>query len=189
MQSSLFKGAIVGAIIAFIWSAISWMAIPWHKATVNRFHNEQAIVDTMMTAAPKDGIYIFPYGFECNSKGACSSEGGQKQMGASTVKQPMIFASVSHREMKMCAGSFIMSFIIYFISAVLIAWLLLQTKSTIFWHKTLFVTIVGLTAGIMTYLPLLSWWSYPAGYVWVHIADLTITWFLAGLAMAKLVRK
>ena len=58
MWGSIFKGAIVGAIIAFLWSAISWIALPWHKMTLERFHDEQAVVDTMMESAKRQA-FIF----------------------------------------------------------------------------------------------------------------------------------
>ena len=110
-------------------------------------------------------------------------------MSGSMMKQPMVFASIKHGEMKQNAGPYIVNFIILFISAGLISWLLLQTKAMPFIHKAFFVAIVGLTAGVITYLPAWNWLGFPAGYVWVHIIDLTITWFLAGLAMAKVVKR
>ncbi len=186
MRGSIIKGAIVGAIIAFLWSAISWIALPWHKMTLERFQNEQAVIDTIMEAAPKNGIYILPYGFGNQAEQIQPS--GEEQMGES-MTHPMVFASVNHGGMKKHVGPYIMNFIILFITAGLISWLLLQTKAMAFIQKALFVAIVGLTAGVVTYLPAWNWLGFPAGYVWVHIIDLTITWFLAGLAIAKVVKK
>ena len=36
---SPWKGALVGGLIAFSWSAVSWLALPLHNATMNSFPN------------------------------------------------------------------------------------------------------------------------------------------------------
>ena len=60
MCKSIVKGAIFGGIILFVWYMISWMALPWHKSTMNVFKNSSEVEAFMMKETPKSGIYVLP---------------------------------------------------------------------------------------------------------------------------------
>lgn len=60
MIKKLVLGAVVGGIIVFAWGAVSWMALPWHEATLQRFSNEAQIAVAVRSGAHRDGVYFLP---------------------------------------------------------------------------------------------------------------------------------
>ncbi|MEQ1919893.1 MAG: hypothetical protein ABL955_11895, partial [Elusimicrobiota bacterium] len=55
---SPWKGAVVGGLIAFAWSAVSWMALPFHDMTISRFADPASVVNVLSANAPHSGIYV-----------------------------------------------------------------------------------------------------------------------------------
>ena len=60
MWKSLLRCGIVGGVIVFLWMMVSWMVLPMHKATMNKFVDESEVLSTITRYAPKDGIYVIP---------------------------------------------------------------------------------------------------------------------------------
>ncbi len=55
---SPWKGAVAGGLIVFAWSAVSWMALPFHDKTISSFGDPAALVNILEAGAPKSGVYI-----------------------------------------------------------------------------------------------------------------------------------
>ena len=47
------KAGILGGLILFVWSMISWMVIPWHTKTLHSFTSETAITQSIQANAPQ----------------------------------------------------------------------------------------------------------------------------------------
>ena len=60
MSTRNVTAVLAGGLIAFIWSSISWMAIPWHQPTMNIFEDEESVGRVIKAAAPEAGIYTYP---------------------------------------------------------------------------------------------------------------------------------
>src|SRR5689334_990254 len=56
----VFIAAFLGAIVCFIWGALSWMVLDWHSSGLNSFAQEDQVAKTLITAAPEPGVYLFP---------------------------------------------------------------------------------------------------------------------------------
>lgn len=178
MLKSLIKSAIVGGIIVYVWGMISWIVLPWHITTINRFTNPDAVSQVIIDNTPKDGMYVLV--------NMPSSENDQQ----STMSGPFMFASIQRAGMDMSSTKpFVISFIIQVVGAFFITWLYLQTKANRYWRGVFFITLIGFLVGILSLLTSWNWWGFSPGYVFVGIADLVISWFLGGLAIAKLARK
>ena len=83
----------------------------------------------------------------------------------------------------------VFSFLSLLLAALLITWLLMQTSGLSYIRQVMFVTAIGLSAGVMVHLPYWNWWKFPLCYTIVSIFDLVIAWFLAGLVMAKMCQR
>lgn len=174
MVRSVFLSSIVGGVVAFVWGFISWVIIPWHSADMHRFQDVEAVADVVAQNAPVDGIYMYH----------------PMEMQSSYDGMPFIFTSVNraHAQEKQTLP-LIRGFIIQVVSAFFISWLLIRTKSRKYWDLVTVSAVIGLVAGILTYLPAWNWWGIPTGYAAVGLIDSVITWFLAGLVMAKFLEK
>ena len=60
MTGRLFAGAVVGAIVLFLWGWLWFAAIPFGDAPFSKLPNEAAIVQTMVDAKLEKGTYIYP---------------------------------------------------------------------------------------------------------------------------------
>lgn len=169
LKTSLI-GGVLGGIILFVWSAVSWMVLPWHMMTLHSFKDEVAVVQTIQTNAPQSGMYMLPL------------------QETSQVKGPLVFASVYTQGMpSSMTSSLIISFITQIIVAFLVSWLL--TKITGGYLSRLGVVMLfALAASIQTDIAYWNWFHFDTMYTAVAIADMLIGWFLAGLLLAKLTK-
>lgn len=163
------KAGIVGAIVLFIWSMVSWMYLPWHYDTIHSFKDEKAITDVIQAQVTESGVYSYP----------AMTKDAKPQAVA-----PQIFASVSLRGTNASMViPMIISFITQLITALLVGWMLSKTHLS-YVRRVLFVTIFGLAGAIASKIPLWNWFGFDSMFTLVNIADVVISWFLAGIFMA-----
>ena len=180
-MDKVIKAGILGGIVLFIWSAISWMILPWHENTLNKFKVEPAIVQAITANITGPGIYFSPQVKE--------SAGQAKDTVASDTQantaEPMIFAAVSTiGKTNAMARAMGISFITQVLSAMFVAWLLLQAKGLSFIGRVGFVIVFALAASLITHIPYWNWFGFDTHYTFVEISDLLVSWFLAGLVLA-----
>jgi len=184
----LFIGALLGGVIVYAWGFISWVVLPWHTQGFAKFIDETAITQSFLTNAPEAGIYLLPNvhrsvgGLTKEEQEAARTESKER------MKQgPFAFVVIQPEGSDPGDASlYLRSLAIQVAAALLIMALLLQARISSYGQRVGFVALVGLTAGILTHLPYWSWWGFGAEYTVMQMADLTIGWTLAGLAMAKL---
>jgi len=175
----LIKAGVVGGLIIYIWYAISWMALPWHKTTIHQFKVDAAISQAIEANAPTSGIYLLPAMPEKEKTRADANNEAKHE--------PMVFAAVSLEGMPATMTRTLMiSLITHIVAAFLVAWLLLQTAQLSYIGRLSFILVFALAAGIVTNVPLWNWFKFDSQYILVNFGDLLISWFLAGLVMAKI---
>jgi hypothetical protein len=178
MIGRLMLGAVAGGLAAYLWGTISWMALPWHHATLRTFTNEVAVARVIEQNAPTPGVYLLlPYHWQHPTL--------EQQ---SVSKGLMLFGAVRRGSPDMTVyylrGLGVMALGALFISA-----LILMLPPLSYWQRVRLSAAIGLGAGVLVRLADWNWWSFSMPFTLVGIADLTITWFLAGLAIAKVVRR
>lgn len=175
MFSKILLGGIVGAIILFAWGMFSWMYLPWHMRTLNNFKDETAVSQAISANAPQSGIYVLP-------SMTTAEKGPQAGM-------PMVFASVDAKGMPASmTPQIIKGFIIQFIIAALLTWILLLSSRS-YAQNLGMIILLALTAAVAGNLPYWNWFSFDMNYTLVMIADTLVGWFLAGLALARIARR
>lgn len=168
MVKKLLWGALAGGAILFLWGALSWMALPWHNMTMQKFPNETAVAEFLIHQTPQDGVYRLPWNFH-------------KALGG-----PLVLASVAHQGGRPMVQASVFSFLIQALAAGFVTFLVLEGGIQKYWDRVGCVTVFAIAAGIVGYLPQWNWWGYSAGHVLVEMLDLVAGWFLAGLAIAKI---
>jgi len=187
MQKTLLKSALIGGLVVFLWSMFSWMVFPWHQSCMKKFSNEAEVASVIRDNAPTPGIYVLPN--TCAYKEGTSQHEITRGMDM-MEKGPFMFASVQPHGMgKMGPGPFIISLVTQFIGAFIAAWMLMQTKGLTHKQQIGFVTVFGLGVGVLGMLPAWNWWGFSGCYTIVGIIDLVISWFLAGVAMSRILKR
>jgi hypothetical protein len=171
-MKTYIKSGVLAGVVLFFWGAFSWMALPWHTATLHHFIDGRAVSNGLIANALQSGIYVTPMDTDATSQG--------------DTKQAFIFASVHLQGMpSSMVPALIISLLIQIIAAILIAYLLSKTSGLTYFKRVRFVLIFALAAGIITYLPYWNWFCFDTTYTLVMIADLLLGWLLAGLVLAK----
>lgn len=177
MWKPIVRCAIVGGIIVFLWSMISWMVLPLHKASMNAFSNEERVEGEILDAAKEDGIYVIPF---------MNYDEDQSQRSKSG---PFIFVNVKRGvNFQNMTQSMVIGIITQILAAGLITYLLLKTKAMKYWGRVWFVTVVGIVIALVSAMPAWNWWHFPGTWALLEAFDVVIGWFLGGLVIAKLVK-
>jgi hypothetical protein len=167
MGKSITFGAILGGLVLFIWSALSWIALPLHTRTMTGFKDDKAIANAIRANAEKSGVYYSP------------------KDQADMATGPLVYAVVRREGMTSIAKEMGTGLLIDILCAGLMTWLLLQVTGRSFISKVGVVLVVALIAALMDRLGDWNWWGYPIAYTVVLMLDIIVGWLLAGLVVAR----
>jgi hypothetical protein len=188
MTKSLILGTILGGLMAFVWSSVSWELIGWHEKTMLGFQNEDDVAAVISSHATQDGTYILP-----SVPPTAGMTPEQKKSALAAVMQkmqtgPIMVAAVRRGGFGSYNRGLIVQLLSLMASAFLLTWLLLQTTGLTYARRVAFLAIVGLAASVIVDLPNWNWWGFSAAYTAVNLADSTLTWLVAGLVIAKVAK-
>ena len=178
---TLLKGGLIGGLIFFVWTSISWMAIGWHNSYMSAVPDEDVFAESIRTEIPETGLYFIPW-----HDG--TSDWDEVRM--KTERGPFAMMMITPRGKSMSMGlPMARSLILNFVLAGLATWLLLQTTALLFFRRVMFVAAVGLIGSSWLVFANWNWWGFPDAYLVVNLIDLVIVWSLVGLGLAKFVVK
>ena len=185
MFKSLALGAVLGGITAFLWSFISWSLLPWHTKQLRSFQNEDEVSAVISSHAPASGNYILPAGPPQEGMGAEQKKAAEEIRMQKMQKGPLMFAAIRKEGFGSFPKVLITQLLCQMFAALLLTWMLLQTSGLSYGRRVAFLALAGLVASVIADLPNWNWWGYSGGYVAVNLIDYTLTWFLAGLVIAR----
>jgi hypothetical protein len=188
MTKSLFLGAILGGLTAFIWSSISWEVLGWHEKPLLAFQNEEDVAAVIESHTTQSGIYLLP--------GAPATEGlppeqkkaAQATQMAKMQKGPIVFAAVRRGGFGSYAQGLVIQLLSLIAAAFLLTWMLLQTSGLSYNRRVLFLAVAGLSASVIVDLPNWNWWGFSGGYTVINLVDFTLMWLFAGFVIAKVAK-
>jgi hypothetical protein len=188
MTKSLVLGTILGGLMAFIWSSISWELLGWHEKDMLRFQNEDEVSAVIASHSSQDGVYLLPS--MPSGEGMTAEQKKQAQATAMAKMQagPIMFAAVRRGGFGSYARGLIIQLLSLMAAAFLLTWLLLQTCGLSYARRVAFLAVVGLAASVIVDLPNWNWWGFSGSYTAVNLIDSTITWLIAGLVIAKVAK-
>jgi hypothetical protein len=178
----ILLGALVAAIIAFVFQAIAWMG-EFYPNFTNLTKNQDSILQNLSTNLDEDGLYSLPTPPE-NSTNEEKEQYMQNQVGKPWA---MVFY---HPKMEDdMAASMSLGIVHNFITAFLMALIIYYGSFSSFWKRffvSFAIILVVIQIGVMDeYL----WWSFPMQFILPQIIDLIVGWGLASLWMAYFVKK
>jgi len=189
MKRSLLLGALLGGVVAFLWSWVSWDVLPWHENQMSSFQDEDIVGRAIMDHAPQSGMYFYPAG------GAQPGMSHEQRKAAQAVamekmKQgPIMFAGVKREPFGSFGEGMLKQLLGQIVAAFLLTWLLLETRGGLsYWRRVQFLATVGLAASVICDWPNWVWWSFSGGYTMVQTIDSAVTWLLAGLVIAAVAK-
>ena len=181
----IFLGGLIGAAILFVWGMISWMALPWHNATMAEVPDTQQTVTPLRQVITQPGFYYYPPMPPDNSPEAREAHRRQHLEG------PFLFM-IYHPSPgePMPPTMFAFGFVLNLAAALMAGIMLRLTHGTVknYAGRVGVVTLLGLFVAVVADAALWNWMHYPADYSLVMMGDHVVGWLLVGLAMGAVVR-
>jgi hypothetical protein len=182
---------ILGGIAMFVWTSIAHMALPLGEAGINEIPNESAVLSAMQgNIGDKTGLYIFPgLGVGKNATREEKSE-AMKQMQQRIAANPSGILMYHPPGRPFAFGkSLAIEFSTEVLQAILVVWLLAQTRIGSLGGRVGFVLIAGILAAITTNISYWNWYGFPGVYTASYILIEIVGFFLVGIVAALLLRK
>ncbi len=175
MNKKLIIAGLLAGLVFNVWYTLSWTAFGWHEATWNEFPSAQqkAMNQAITENVPEDGVYVLYPDVENdpNASGPFMMAAIQK-----TANMDMVTPMISGLIMSLLGG-------------LVLAWLFSKTQGLSGVQAGVFVAVVAFAGGFMSRSGDWNWWGFSFGYTFLHLVDLTIAGFLAGLVIAKVSQK
>ncbi len=187
----ILLAGILGGIAIFIWTSIAHMALPLGEAGINEMPNESTVLSAMQSSmGDKTGLYIFP------GLGVGKNATRDEKNEAMKQTQQRIAANPSGILMYHPPGrqfAFGKSLAIEFgtevLQAILVIWLLTQTRIGSIGGRVGFVLIAGILAAITTNVSYWNWYGFPgvytASYMLIELVGFALVGVVASLMLPK----
>ena len=187
----ILLAGILGGVVMFIWTSIAHMALPLGEAGLREIPNESAVLGAMQNnIGEQTGLYIFPApGVGKNATRQEKNE-AMKHMGEKMATNPSGILMYHAPGRPFTLGKWLgIEFGTELLEAILVLFLLAQTRIASFAGRVGFVLAAGILAAIATNVSYWNWHGFPgvytAGYMFIQI----VGFFLVGIVAAFVLRK
>lgn len=176
----LLLSTFFGGLVVFLWSNVSWLLLGWHAAGMRTFTNERAVAEVLAANAQVPGLYLLPSSQRDVAETTLEQEIERKRAG------PFFFGSVrAGRHQWTLPGLMAKSFATQLAGAFLLTIVIGSARFESYGGRVTACALAGLFAGLVGHVPNAIWWEFPVSSTVVQIADLTFSWLLAGLIIAR----
>jgi len=182
---------ILGGIGMFIWTSIAHMALPLGEAGIREVANESAVLSAMQSnIGDQTGLYIFPGpGVEKNATRQEKNE-AMKHMAEKMATNPSGILMYHAPGRPFTIGKWLgIEFGTELLEAILVAFLLVQTRIVSFSGRVGFVLVAGILAAITTNVSYWNWYGFPcvytASYMFIQIVGFLLVGVVAALVLPK----
>ncbi len=168
--------ALVGGIVVFAWGALAHMALPIGEMGFSKHPAEAGMLQSIAAATPESGVYFLPQ--EAMEK---QEEGAHGPYAMLVFKKDLPYV--------MGMGQLGMEFVSGFLAALVAAMLLAcgVCGSSVLCKATA-VMGMGLFAWFSISVSQWNWYGFSDGMLIGEGLEQAVGWFLAGLAMAPLLK-
>jgi len=175
-------GALVGAILLFVWSVLSWMVLHLHDDSYRRLPDETGLVEALERTKPAAGVYGFPYP-ETEDEAAREAWMSRHRDGplGLVVYQP------EGRD-PLAPKVHATGFLLRLAAAFLVALLLRVAAPGSYVARVAFVSAFGVFLVVAGEAIQWNYMYFPRDWVIAMSIDHLAGWFLAGLGLAAIVK-
>jgi hypothetical protein len=182
---------ILGGIVMFIWTSIAHMALPLGEAGLGEIPNESAVLSAMQSnIGDQTGLYIFPGPGLGKNATRREKEEAMKHMGEKIATNPSGILMYHPPGRPLAIGKLLgVEFATELLEAILVVFLLAQTRIASFAGRVGFVMVAGILAAIATNVSYWNWYGFPCVYTASYMFIQIVGFFLVGIVAAFMLRK
>lgn len=180
----VFYGALLGAIVVFVWGFVAWAALDVYSFAFKPFSNEEAVAAALKAGASESGAYVIP-AMPTDRHDKAGMDAFEQKQAAGPL------ALVLYRKMGAPAMDWrvlVRGFSIYLAAGLVLGVLLnaLQLRSTA--TRLAFVILMVSFGLLITFGSQWNWFHMPDKYTIAMCVDGLVGWFLGGGVIAMIVR-
>ena len=186
MMKRLITGGIVGGIALFMWGFVSWVVLTWHFDTVRHDSGVMTVVEDIEDHLQETGVYYFPP--------MTTMRPDETEMEAYTELHKnspsgMIFYNAEHLNPTSPSRLFV-GFLADAGAALFATLLLIVALPSLpkYWGRVVYVAALGVFAIFAIRMVDGVFFNLPIRWTMNMILDTAISWMLAGLVLAAIVR-
>jgi len=182
---------VLGGIVMFVWTSIAHMALPLGEAGIGEIPNESVVLSAMQSSMEdKTGLYIFPgLGVGKNATREEKND-AMKQMQQRIAANPSGILMYHPPGRQFAFGkSLAVEFSTEVLQAILVIWLLAQTRIGSFAGRVGFVLVAGILASITTNVSYWNWYGFPGVYTASYMLIEIVGFLFVGVIAALVLRK
>jgi len=187
----ILLAGILGGIVMFIWTSIAHMALPLGEAGLGEIPNESAVLSAMQSnIGEQTGLYIFPgRGLGKNATRQEKQE-AMKHMGEKIATNPSGILMYHAPGRPLSLGKLLgVEFATELLEAILVVFLLAQTRIASFAGRVGFVLAAGILAAIATNVSYWNWHGFPCVYTASYMLIQIVGFLCVGIVAALVLRK
>ncbi|MGH9747924.1 MAG: hypothetical protein ACRD59_17655 [Candidatus Acidiferrales bacterium] len=190
MGKKIILAGLAGGVLVFIVSGLLHSTTKLGEVGIRGIPNEDAVMLAMRNSMPEPGIYLFPVpNLATMSKEQRATE--ESRYLAKFKQGPTGIVVYKPGGEDIVFGKLLVNqFLIGLVAALMIAWILAATASaTSYGTRIMIVIAIGLFAEIYIDMPYWNWYGFPMNYTIGHLLGGVLSWAIAALAMAAIVKQ
>jgi hypothetical protein len=187
----ILLAGILGGIVMFIWTSIAHMALPLGEAGLGEIPNESAVLSAMQSnIGDQTGLYIFPGPGLGKNATRQEKDEAMKHMGEKMAANPSGILMYHAPGRSLALGKLLgVEFGTELLEAILVVFLLAQTRIASFAGRVGFVLVAGILAAIATNVSYYNWYGFPRVYTASYMLTQIVGFLCVGIVAALVLRK
>jgi hypothetical protein len=191
LQMKILLTGILGGIVMFIWTSVAHMALPLGEAGIHEIPNESAVLSAMQSnIGDQTGLYIFPGpGVGKNATRQEKNE-AMRHVAEKMAANPSGILMYHAPGRPFTIGKWLgIEFGTELLEAILVVFLLAQTRIVSFAGRVGFVLAAGILAAVTTNISYWNWYGFPGVYTASYMLIQMVGFLLVGVAAALILPK
>jgi len=187
----ILLAGILGGIVMFIWTSLAHMALPLGEAGIREIPNESAVLSAMQSnIGDQTGLYIFPGPGVGKDATRQEKNEAMKHMAEKIAANPSGILMYHAPGRPFTLGKWLgVEFATELVEAILVVFLLAQTRIASFSGRVGFVVVAGILAAITTNISYWNWYGFPSVYTTSYMLIQIAGFFLVGVVAALVLPK
>ena len=183
-MAKILLGGLVAGIIIFFWGFAAHEALPLGETGFHDLPQEAPVSAAVKDTVKEPGIYLLPGRSMMKSK----SEEERKLVLEKAAKGPAGILILHPEGVETSTPKHLLpQFLTNVVCGILAAFLVTQLRPG-FVIRVLCVTLMGIFGFVMVCVPYWNWYGFPLDFTIAQAIEHTVGWFLAGIALAAIVR-
>jgi uncharacterized membrane protein YkgB len=187
----ILLAGILGGIVMFIWTSIAHMALPLGEAGLGEIPNESTVLSAMQSnIGDQTGLYVFPGRGLGKNATRQEKEEAMKHMSEKIAMNPSGILMYHAPGRPLSFGKLLgVEFGTELLEAILVVFLLAQTRIATFAGRVGFVLVAGILAAIATNVSYWNWYGFPCVYTASYMLIQIVGFLCVGIVAALVLRK